>query len=290
MDVRKIQLVGNRSYAVSLPKEWVLKNNLKQKDKVYITESSSNKLSIKLDSNQVQDKKQMEINLDNISHIPQFVVFCYVKNIDIVTFYWKKNNVSKVRKIKQVLNYLDGYDIIDESNGKIEIAFLFNDVNITLQKIIRRLMHLLKVMVNSCKEKDYQLVEETENSIDRLYHLSRRILFLCMKNNDARKENGIFHGEDIYFYSEIMKRLEQIGDQLYMLKDQKTSKEELDIVYNYILDIEKMFISKKELVPVKNYYENSKNSKLVNICNRITELSEDIFENLVAIEFDKNYN
>lgn len=38
---RKIQIVGNRSYAVSLPKKWVIKNNLERKE-VNITENNGN--------------------------------------------------------------------------------------------------------------------------------------------------------------------------------------------------------------------------------------------------------
>jgi len=81
----------------------------------------------------------------------------------------------------------------------IEISFLFNDINVNLNHIMHRMIYLLKFMTTSLINKDTQNIKDTEKSIDKLYHLSKRILFACMNSQKLRKENSIQSREDYSF-------------------------------------------------------------------------------------------
>jgi phosphate uptake regulator len=293
MESRKIQLVGNRSYSISLPKQWVISNNLKQKDSVFIEIDSNNELVIRGIKLTKDEKSRITVNLEEIDDIKEFLMFCYIKNIDNIRLLTKNQDYEKIKSIKNILNYLEGYDIVSEDENKIEISFLFNDININIQKILARMTYLLKLLLTSLQNKDKAILEETETSIDRLYHLSKRILFSCIHNQKLRTENKINNSEDIFFYKDIFKRLENIGDQLVKLKNNNISNNETKIVTEFIDFLYQLLIRKQNPHELKKYFVKIKirspNSFIKNILTRIDELCTDVLENAMSIEFNNNY-
>lgn len=294
MESRKIQLVGNRSYSVSLPKKWVLLNKLKEQDTIFIEPNDNNELVISsINASPKINKKEVTVTVNEIENISEFLMFCYIKNINNLKLLFKKQDYKKVKSIKHILKYLEGYDIVSEDEKKIEISFLFNDININLQKILIRMTYLLRLLLNSLKDKDSSTLEETENSIDRIYHLSKRIIFSSSYNQEIRNENNIKHYEDLFFYKDIFKKLENIGDLLIKLKeynlsdnDEKTISHLIDLLYDLL--IKKQSTNKIKLSLNLITYQSS-DIDISNNIQRIHELCIDIMENSMLIEFNKNY-
>ena len=81
MESRKIQIVGNRSYSVSLPKKWVGSNNLKDHDIVFIDITDNNDVLIRKTDIKNKLNKNISVNLENFSDISEFLVFCYPHQI-----------------------------------------------------------------------------------------------------------------------------------------------------------------------------------------------------------------
>ena len=219
MDTRKLQVVGNRSFALSLPKRWVLKHRLKAGASLFIQETANADLVIKANPTTPIETKELTVSIETIERLTEFIVFCYVKNVNKLTLLWKKQDLLKIKQIKQALQFLDGYDITKEDEKCLEISFLFTEVTITIQHIQRRMIYLLKLMASYIEEKDSEGIAEVESSLDKLHHLSSRILFSCIRSFSLRRENEIDTEEEIYFYRNILRRLESIGDLLY--KSQK---------------------------------------------------------------------
>ncbi len=293
MESRKIQLVGNRSYSVSLPKKWVLANNLKEKEVVFIDINNNDELIIKKADTENQKKESITVNLEEIDNIAEFLMICYVKNINNITLLTKKQEYEKIKSIRNVLKYLEGYDIISENNNKIKISFLFNTININLKKILIRMNYLLKLELTSISNKDNEALEETETSIDKLYHLSKRILFSCIRNKKLRKENDIKHDEDTFFYKDIFKKLENIGDNIVKLKNQDLSKKETKELNKFLELLSDLLIKKQDASKIKNALSkirfNSQDDYTDRILGRLNELGIDIIENAVSIKFNKTY-
>ena len=168
MESRKIQLVGHRSYAISLPKEWIITNKLKNKDSLFIEQTDNNELIIKKNDSSSLEKKEIDISLEEITNINEFIVFCYVRNIDKIKIITKKTDYEKIVTIRNILKYLEGYDITHEDEKAIEISFLFNDININLNHIIRRMIYLLKFTITSLINQNKKNMEDTEITIDKL--------------------------------------------------------------------------------------------------------------------------
>ncbi|MGM5484433.1 MAG: hypothetical protein ACQEP1_01010 [Nanobdellota archaeon] len=217
METRKIQSVGKRSYSISLLKSWVNKNNIKSHDSVYLREDRRNNLIVSL-SRPANETKEISVNLNDIGNVSDFIVFCYVRNVDKLSFFWKRMDYNKIKEAKRILGYLEGYDIVKEDDKNLEISFLFNDISITVKNVMRRMLHLLGLMVSSLENEELSDMDDIEKSVDRLYHLSTRISFSCIRNTLAMKENGFLSEEEIFFYKDVLKKIERIADQVYFFR------------------------------------------------------------------------
>lgn len=288
MEARKIQKVGERSFSVSLPKKWILKNKLSSKDTIFIEEDENNKLIVSKRDDQIRQKKEITINIEQITNLSEFVVLCYVKNVDKIKFFWEKRNITKINKVKRILKFLDGYDIVQESEENMEIAFLFNDINITLPNTIRRMLHLLNLMRTALEEKDEQTMTDAEETIDRLHHLSRRILFDCLNNQKARNENKLSSEEEVIFYQDIVKKIEGIGDNIYNLKEREMSKSDI-IIIKEAIDYLNSLLTHKKLEKKELTESVSKDLQVKNELHKINDRVLDIFQSLSAIAFSKKY-
>ena len=64
MPTRKIQLIAGTTYSLSLPKDWVLKNNLKEKQEIQIYENNDRSLIISPKNLEKKKLNQMSIEID----------------------------------------------------------------------------------------------------------------------------------------------------------------------------------------------------------------------------------
>jgi phosphate uptake regulator len=291
MDSRRIQRVGDRSYAISLPKDWITNNKLKNKDLLFIEQTNNNELIIRKSNFESLNKREIVVNLEEITNIKEFIVFCYIRNVDKIKILTKKTNYEKNGSIRKTLHYLEGYDITYEDEKVIEISFLFNDININLNNIMHRMIYLLKFMTTSLINQDKN-IEDTEKSVDRLYHLSKRILFACITNQKLRLENKIKSREDLFFLKDIVKKIESIGDILYSMREMKITEKDNELI-NEIIKLFENMLDKKNIDEIKLGLSNikilTKDKEVSYKSHRIQELCKDAMENFMSIQFNNTY-
>jgi len=290
MDFRKIQLVGNRSYAVSLPKEWVLSNKLKAQDGVYIDTTKDNKLIIT--TKHIEQKKVMEVNIDEIYNISDFIMFAYVKNIDKLILKSKHLTYENTIKIRSMITFLEGYDIVSEEPGKIEIAFLFKDVQITVQDIHRRMLYLINTMLEAVYAADYKSVLECETNIDRLYYLSKRIVTSCINDSELQQKNQSTQVEDLFFLKDISKKLENIGDALLEFSHTQFTALQKEKIKCLLDAITQMISSKRNLHKIGEILKNFKHNDTTRggiLISKIYARCSNMFRNVMYLEYNKSY-
>lgn len=285
MITRKLQVVGNRSYGLSLPKRWVKKHRLEAGTELLVQESANGDLIIKSNLKEIQKSQDLSISIDNIDHIMELVVFCYVRNVNKLTLLWKKSDLNKIKKIKHALRFLDGYDITKEDENSLEIQFLFTEVTITIPNILRRMVYLLKLMVAYLEQKDHDEIEDMELSLDKLHHLSSRILFSCIRSVALRKENTIMSEEEIYFYRNILKRLESIGDLIYQTDVTFFEQEDVEQLQIIFECLDKTF--RKEKIYEMNFA--TKNIKLETFFGRLEGYIKDMNDNMLDLYYNRLY-
>ncbi|MFP4524535.1 MAG: hypothetical protein ACLFO2_04475 [Candidatus Woesearchaeota archaeon] len=285
MEIRKLQIVGNRSYSISLPKGWVLQNNLKPKDNIYISEEANNTLCITA-SEGTQENHNYTFKLDNISHVKEFVRFCYEKNIKNIRFFWDTHQPKKINAVKDILRYLDGYDLVQEGEGFLEIAFLFNEFNITLNKLLNRTIYLLTTQFESIMNGSEEDIRENEISIDKIYLLAKRIIFASIRNQKLRTENKITYDEEIFSYKNIFKKLENIADVLYEMRDKKFNEKDMAKLKQVVEHL-KTTIVKRKIPESESIF--SKDPLTDFFFHRINSLKEDIEQEIRTMDFIHTY-
>jgi len=241
MHSRKIQLVGKRSYTVSLPKEWIIRNSLKQGNLLFLEDFNNN---IIVSKGEKKEKEIIvEISLDEIKDIEHFIGFCYLKNVEKIIILFDRKDKEKLETIRKILQKFEGYKIIDESQTKVEIAFFFKDIGVNLNDIIRRMIFIIGEMANGLNKKDKSFIIEMENTLDSLNFLSRRIIFSSLNNHNAFESS--YNLEDKFFYLSLTRRLERIGDLIYEYKDKPFSKEDVDLIIEILGFLDNFFYLKK---------------------------------------------
>jgi phosphate uptake regulator len=277
---RKIQTVGERSFSISLPKEWVQSNKLSAQDILFLEELSTGELLIK-QSAPKDEKHSFVVPYKSIQNLTDLFYFCYMVNVDSITITSDEFSLESLRKIKKVIQKLEGFSITQESAKAVEISFIFQDVSLTIQKIATRMIYLLQLMIEA-KEKNLQEdLEETEKTIDRSYYLAKRILCKSMTNKKTFSENKLQEPHTLFFYWDMFKKLENIGDRIY---NDSYKKEELQFLLKIILDMSQIWHSKKSpSYTLQNIYPDHFG------VSSVFDLSIDFIENLSYIQLSKDF-
>ena len=95
MHVRRLVKAGQTSHTVSLPKQWLIKNNLKKGDIVYINESGPAELTLTPEfSSKKGPTNDKTINIDgkDIGTIRREITSAYINNSSTITIIGKDLN------------------------------------------------------------------------------------------------------------------------------------------------------------------------------------------------------
>lgn len=278
---RKIQIVGNRSFAVSLPKKWVTKNNLERKE-VNIIEKEGNLIisSKKIEKN-IRTKY---IFIENLQLIPSILLLCYTRAVTEVKLIFKDKTdyLSAKPIVLEILSHLEGFKIINDNsnNNNILINESYNQEKISILDLSKRMVIILNNMVECIISNNLKTKEILENESDSLYHFSKRVLYHYTVNSSLNVDT-----EEIFLWRLIFKKLENIGDILekttkkYYIKE--NIQDVLDKLNDFIILEKKIKIS--EIKKIKEMEFKNLNN------NKIKELVIDILNNLLLINLNKVY-
>ena len=270
MHRRKIQLIAGTTYSVSLPKEWVIKNKLKEKDELLIYEKNNRTLLLSPNSIKERKIKDISINIDEyIGNVDQILFALYYLGIENINLFSKKALTKDVKtKIRKSLVFMSGTEISYEDNKKITIKVLLDESKVTIYQILYRINLILELSISTIlKEIDIEEIRINENEIDRLYHLMAKLISLSLIDSKILNSSRIKNISLIPSYFLISKKLENIGDDIYRLGE-------------YLNGHEISFENKKEILTfIKN--------KLDRNVSHITHKTSKIFEKTKADDFKK---
>lgn len=283
MKSRKLQLVGKRSYSITLPKTWINENKLTSGDAVFIEQNANNELTVKTSKTNTQTDNNLSVELDKVKGVQGFLRFCYMKNIDTIIIHSKRFQVHTVRQIQQVVKYIEGYDVTSESATSIEISFLYHEIDVRIERLMRRMLYLLNVMVESLEVKDYETLEEIEDAVDRLYLLAKRVLLRCQADSKVRQDNEITGRENVLFLWIVFKKMENIADSFRKMQAIDLSKTDIESIKEMLELVEKGFYHKSSS---QEYVEEAfvqKRKRIKMIANPKDIVLETIYREVIDI-------
>lgn len=215
METRKIQLIAGTTYSVSLPKDWVLKNRLKESNEVTIQQKNDGTLIIS--PSEIREKKLSEISLEVEQYrgnIDQILFALYYIGLENITLYSKKEMPKDVKaKIRKTLTHMSGTEISYEDSRKIVVKVLLDKSKVNVPQVIHRVSLITESTLNNLAEGlSIDEIRVNENEIDRLYHLLAKIITLALIDSNILHSSGINNVSLIPSYFLMSKKLEHIGD------------------------------------------------------------------------------
>ena len=157
MDQRKLIKLGNSSFAIALPKDWVDKSGLKKGDNVFLEGNSNGEIILWSKLKKLSDENFKEIKIDNktIYLVKKEIVAAYTDGSTTLILTGKKEK-SEIKEIKEFIKSLLSFEIIEENSEKIVAKDFFNIEEANLNNFIKRIDNNIKEMfsiVSLCIEK-----------------------------------------------------------------------------------------------------------------------------------------
>lgn len=217
---------GRESYTVTLPKEWILENEL-NKTKSVEMEIVGNKILLST------DKKEESFILDTKKYsqsIRRIIPHLYRKGISKIEI--KTSEDKLIEEIYKILQQqLIGYEITEHIGDKIIIEYIIKEDESSFKTTLRRIFLLIEDFPNN---KSKLKIKNLEKNIQRLINYCQRILL----------KKGYSSPTKMPLYFLLLDRLDKITDELSELLILEFSREQsitLKKITNYLQNANQLF-------------------------------------------------
>ncbi len=220
MEPRKIIKVGEKSYAITLPKKWAKILGLKPRDSVNLVLDKTGVIHV-----YVINKKPKEtvsnITIDasklNLQQIEELLRACYIEGLDTIIIKNFNREEIKVPQLNQMLYKLPGVLLLEPGLEDIVIKIAITEDVIDIEEVITRISHVLELMfdymenyIEKGNKEDAESLLKLDDELDRLYHLGQRLIRKRVRTRILSAKEYL----DILDFLTIINSLEHIGDCL----------------------------------------------------------------------------
>lgn len=253
VDERKLIRLGNSSFAIALPKDWITKAGLKKGDKVFLVPNSSGEIIISPELKKINGKEiQLDLRNKSPKEISRELVAAYVKGNSI--FKMSHNSKKDADYIKEILQDFAGIEIMKNEQNETVAEDLIDLSTISVSGILRRIdntirsiLEEMEPLVKSKKISNKQVAEilKADKEINKFYFMLWKLMLSSLENPAILNTLKINATSLVHLWVVGMS-LERIGDGLkrivrFLAKDnfKKEDKEKIEeffaaIKENYI--------------------------------------------------------
>ncbi len=248
--IRRLQRIGS-SILVSLPKEWVIANNLDKGSEVEI-ETGQDSISISANK-EARPTKDLVISypLPKEENIVADITGAYLLGFGVIEINSKSIIPGKDReKIRNSMRRLVGMEIIEEDASHINMQFLLDATTLNPEKILKRMSSIAIGMYDdvsnglvSDDKSNLQSLPNRDVEVNRQYFLLVRLIRSTLA--DKRLANAFnLENIDVLDYRVAANILETAGDSIVELSNliynTSLSKEHSKKIYNVVNDFNKL--------------------------------------------------
>lgn len=191
MEQRKLIKLGNSSFAIALPKDWVNKAGLKKGDNIFITPNSNGELIIQPKYQKINGTKEIILNLEgkNQKEISRELVAAYVNGNTLFRI-----NISDSKNrdyVKKTLKDFPSIEIMEQKDNILTVKDLIDIETISVSSVVRRLDNTIRSMLEDLEPcinrgyataKQYNELFEADKDVNRFYFLLWKIMILGLEN------------------------------------------------------------------------------------------------------------
>ena len=272
---RKLQVTGGSTYILSLPKEWVTRNQLKKGSLMVLSEEDDGSLSLFPSKLEKQEKKEdafiRVLASDSPDAVMRKAISAYLVGYNILHIRAQDQQpfaVALRNYLKNFArNYLVGTEIVTDSPTGLTLQILLNYSELSVESALRRMaiiaasMH--KEAVGYLANLDYsaaKAVVETDREVNRFSLYILRLLKMAVANTRLVKEIGLKNPRECLGYRLIAKSVERTADHATKIAEN-------------IL-----------------FLRNPLNPELLERINNLSRVAISMFENAIEALFRHDYN
>ncbi len=221
--VRRVQQIGS-SLLVSLPREWVKRNNLKKGSSVPVEVNRDNSISIFSSSEIVERSKEASLRYaaSSMDSLVNQIYGAYLLGYDIIRIRAELPiSFEDGERIKQAIRKLVGLEIVDEDAFNLSAQFLLDTGTLDAEKILRRISSIVGGMFRDVVEATRQgkvggitkAIESRDAEVNRQYFLLVRLIRSAMMDQRLADKLNLSN-IDILDYRIAANLLESAGDYI----------------------------------------------------------------------------
>lgn len=280
MSGRKLIAFGKNSYVISLPKNWIQRNNLKKGDEITV-EETFDMIVLSTQGNDIEEIKIKKINIDEDLHFSRKIISAYVNNYDQIEI--KGNNLSEhFESMRQATQGMLALEIMEFGSKKVLMKDFLNTSDISLDSILKRIDMMIRSMIEEIKESVITNtkinLDERDKDINKMFYVANKLLNKVLDKPKLAKDLGI-PIKEVLFKWRVLVSFETIGDQLKRIirnfNDLKEDKEKKQILKTFIMIAEEYLLVVKALykmdkISASNILDNKSN--LLTECEKLLDL------------------
>ncbi|MEM2117630.1 MAG: phosphate uptake regulator PhoU [Candidatus Bathyarchaeia archaeon] len=226
-EARKLQVTGGSTYIISLPKKWVLRNQLRKGSSLILREEGDGSLSLVPSGMAKQEKKEEAIikvskKVESDAIIRKAVsAYLVGYNLIHVRAQTQEQLTSQQRNALKdfARRYLVGTEIVTDTPSELTLQILLSYPELTVESALRRMSIITSSMhrdsMTALREIDHQLAKaviDTDTEVDRFNLYIIRQLKLAIANPRIITEIGLSTARDCLGYRLITKSVERTAD------------------------------------------------------------------------------
>jgi phosphate uptake regulator len=225
MDTRKLQATGGASLSVTLPKKWLEKEKLEDKDILIMNEQKDGSLIIRNKKTSHFRKVTLRVNEGNNNNLNRLLNSIYKIGIEQLTLKLEDNVHENKAKIRKATGKLMGWEIIEESANEMVVSYLLDTSKIPVGQTIKKLFSLTNQMLIDLSEtittENLELskdIIERDDEVDKLCMVINRSYYSVLSGRNTEEEIG-YSAINLSYFREIGKNLERICDQVVKIEN-----------------------------------------------------------------------
>jgi phosphate uptake regulator len=288
MDIRNIQRTGGKSFVLTLPKDWITSNFMKDKDKVKVF--NHNRYLNIIPFAYKKSEKYITCTIDGLTknQIYREIVGYYLSGVENILV--KAENISFEQRtaVRQISYRLIGCECLESTTNQMMLKNISSDFSHLMPEYVRKMISIIISMyqdtLSYLETGDKALSQDV---IDRDIEPDRLHLAIIRSNNirlndiEMEDDNNLTLF-DSHFYEIVAIRLERIGDHIVRIG-------------KYFLLAEKSYkvrFSPSEKSVIKNTLKNLLGCQdmLYKIDKKLAHIYLDAFDNFVNLQATKKYS
>ena len=260
--IRSLVKAGQTSHTVSLPKEWLEKNNLKRGDLIYLHEQSDKELLITphLMKDSPQETKEITISTDKkeIDTLQREITSAYINNYHIINI--AGENLSEhLKDVRNIIQEFVALEVVEQTSKRIVVKDLLNLDDVAIDKTMKRMDMIVRSMIQDASTEKPEIDESIrfrDDDVNRIYFLLFRLLKSALKNQKIAEKFGLSN-EKLLSTWYLAVNIENVADCCKNISGllKKAKKEESASASSTLKELEKNYAE-----VMKAYYNKDKNT------------------------------